>query len=364
MSELVLSTSQLRTPVWNSAFKIIEAPMSYTNKWLNTHGRWYELISSYPVAEEEWKGKFQTIACHLYNKKIMILATAVQVIAYPFSWIFTPLTAIADIFAGVIQATVIACQGASKEEIQSILHKKVIAAPTQQLAYTFNNFVELGPIIRPFALYTALIAPPLSVMVVGQFLLAGLPVSTAMTFLITKVSVTFTSNMIKGAAVPVFIHSMLLGDILYRDAQNMVGNLPKFLIPDGYNIFIEGGALDELGENAFDPEQKYAEFKNQRVETLNFKASIKKSLEVVAEKATRFQKLYDWLESEREPYELFGFKSKDEVNEVILKKFYFEWSLLCHPDKCEKELQQEATILFKMVSAARQDLENSLEKIG
>ena len=61
---------------------------------------------------------------------------------------------------------------------------------------------------------------------------------------------------------------------MYRNAQGMVIKLPKFLIPDGYNIFIE---------------------------------------------------LRDWLTRNEEPYKLFGFKSKDKVNMPDLQKSYKRW---------------------------------------
>src|SRR3569832_1742097 len=149
-----------RAPVWNSAFQIIEAPMSCMNKLLNTHGHWYHFISYSPVT--------------MHDRKITILATAGQAIAYPISWIFTPLTIIADIFAGALQATIRTCQGASRGEIQSILHKKIIAAPAQQIAYTVNNILVLRPlfflVITVSAVYTAIIGSA----IIGFSLYAGI----------------------------------------------------------------------------------------------------------------------------------------------------------------------------------------------
>lgn len=53
---------EVRAPIWNSTFKIIEAPMSYMNKLLNTHGRRQEqLIYSSPLSEQEFSKAFDPL---------------------------------------------------------------------------------------------------------------------------------------------------------------------------------------------------------------------------------------------------------------------------------------------------------------
>lgn len=388
-------------PVWNSTFKIIEAPMSYTNKLLNIHGRWHNIISSSPVTRRDlsnafdqvvfglkkfnftemklgaicFGGKLQTLSSHLYDKKIIILATAGQVVAYPISCIFTPITAIADIFFGVIQAMFRACQGASKNEIQSILHKKVIAAPVQQLAYTINNFVIFGPIFlvlaKNAAIVTAFVTASIGFIgVCSPFL--GLSLSERITVVISAIPEIFASDfksaMYEGAIKVILIHSFLLGDMMYRDAQTMISKLPKFFIPDGYNIFIEGGALDEFGDNAFDPEKEYAEFKDQsqtnteRPYSEYFKASMQEDLKAVNEKDPTLKELHDWFINNQEPYTLFGFESKDKVNESELKTSYKRLALITHPDKHPGNSNREAEILFKVLNTAREDVEKKIIK--
>lgn len=412
MSCSVLSRPEVRVPVWGSAFKIIEAPMSYMNKLLNTHGRWYDIISSSPVSGRDlsdafdplwyglkkfnvtemklgaagYAGKLQILAGYLFDRKITILATAGQVIAYPISCAFTPITAIADIFAGVMQATVRTYQGASKEEIQSILHKKVIAAPTQQLAYSLNNFVVLGPIFLEVAKYAAIGAAVVSlyasVIGIGVSLSAGLPLSKGIVVVAKIVPKVVASTAIsiakKSASESIIIYSFLMGDTLYRDAQGMVGKLPKFLIPDGYNIFIENGALDEFGDNAFDPEGDYAEYKKQannsrensnelpinekRPYSLRFKQSIESDLNKITNKDPSFQKLRTWFEAGKKPYTLFEFESQNQVDESKLKQSYRKLVLKYHPDKCADASRTEAEILFKMVNTAREDIEERILK--
>lgn len=396
MGFLLLNGLEVRAPVWNSAFKIPEKPMSFMNKLLNTHGRWYDIIDSSPVTEKDldndlvqlwldlkkfkftemklgaarFGGKLQSLAGHLYDKKITILATAGQVIAYPISCAFTPITAIADIFAGVIQATIRTYQGASKEEIQSILHKKVIAAPAQQLAYTINNFIILGPLFREIAKITAIATICLVVVGVGLCLFTGIPLAGGMT-IAAAIPEIFASVAMDIAPYGILFYSILMGDRMYRDAQGMVGKLPKFLIPDGYNIFIEGGALNEFGDKAFDPEGEYAEFKQQAKDSRrksseensyspNFKDSIKKYLDDVREKDPSFKGLRDWFTSNKKPYTLFGFESADKVNESDLKESYKRWALKCHPDRCLEKSKKEAEILFTMLKTARDDVEETI----
>lgn len=409
MSYHLLCDLEDRAPVWNSTFKIIEAPMSYMNKLLNVHGRWLDqLILSFPVSGQEFSntfepiwvglktfnfteiklgtigfgGKLRILGQHLYDKKITILATVGQIVAYPISWIFTPITAIADIFAGVIQATVRTCQGASKGEIQSILHRKVIAAPAQQLAYTISNFVVFGPMFLQIAAKIALFAPFLAVSIVGTSLLFGLPVAHAIVYATTEIYVpSVLSSAMTSASIGILVHSLIMGDSIYRDAQGMVGKLPKFLIPDGYNIFIENGALDEFNNNAFNPEEKYAEFKKQkhaefkkkpkssrrksdkRPFSSDYTASIKKDLDNIKEKDPSLKRLRDWFEGDEEPYTLFGFDSEDKVTEAGLKNSYRKLSLKYHPDKCLEKSKEEATILFKMINTAREDIEKMILKI-
>src|SRR3569832_712273 len=176
-----------RAPVWNSAFQIIEAPMSCMNKLLNTHGHWYHFISYSPVT--------------MHDRKITILATAGQAIAYPISWIFTPLTIIADIFAGALQATIRTCQGASRGEIQSILHKKIIAAPAQQIAYTVNNILVFSSTFRvatKAAVFSAAVFSVIrvSVITIGVFVYARPPDSKIIASATTRLFVFFVLFLI------------------------------------------------------------------------------------------------------------------------------------------------------------------------
>lgn len=404
MSYSIAGTLEARAPVWDSAFKIIEAPMSHMNKLLNTHGRWLELLYYLPVEGRGWQRDFNQVwyglkrcrftdmgsgaadlgrdilktAGYLYDKKITIIATVGQVFAYPISWTLTPVTIIADIFAGVIQAGLRTCQGASKEEIQSILHKKVIAAPAQQLAYTINNFVVMGPIFRQAAVNLAIALAIGAAVGIGVGLSYGLSLSVAAGAVLPAIlSLTLIREIvIDNLARGILLHSLLLGDKLYRDAQGMVGNLPKFLIPDGYNIFIESGAVDQFGDKAFDPEGEYKKFKEQAEEarrngtrpngyrpySSDFRASIEKDLNDIKETATALKELRDWFISNKEPYTLFGFESEDKVNQAALKKSFNKWSLISHPDKCSESSKLEGAILFNMLKVVRDDVEERIIK--
>lgn len=409
MNLSITGALEVNPPVWNSAFKIIEAPMSYSNKLLNRHGRWIEIINSSPVTGRQWEHNFnqlwmgltrcrcrvlksgttglgenlRTTARHLYDKKVTILATTGQVVAYPISWTLTPATIIIDIFAGVIQASVRTCQGASKEEIKSILHKKIIAAPAQQLAYSINNFVAFGPTFLQIAIRVAVTAIVVCSIYAAIFVYVGLPTSTVITVCSTIYSSVFAFGTIKGFAYGVFVHSLLMGDTLYCNAQGMVAKLPKVLIPDGYNIFIESGAVDQFGDKAFDPEEIYAEFKRRYEESRpkseydqpqtnregpyssDFRALIEKDLSEVKEedKDPFLTVLREWFTSDKEPYTLFGFNSVAEVNESDLNKAYKKLCMLCHPDRRPPKSKLEATALFKIINTARLDVVERIIKM-
>lgn len=375
--------SQINAPVWNSSFKIIEAPMSYMNKLLNTHKRLFERIfspapsvsSSPPGHELKNECVLWTVGRHIYHMRITIIATVGQVIAYPVSWVFTPVTIITDIFAGVVQASLEAAQGASKEAILSILHKKVIASPAQQIAYTVNN---IYPFLKIFGPALAQLVITVGLISVSAFTSKGLPVSTG----IASAATILPSAGFKVVVPGILLHSFFVGDKLYRDAQTMVSKLPKFLIPDNYNIFIEDGALDGLGNKYFDPEGVFAKFKKEFESRRNARSNsdsktgsshndenrpysskakdlIKGDLEQVKEEADSLKELHDWFESNIEPFTLFGFKSEDDVTAEKLKKSFNQWSLICHPDKCS-ESKGEAAILFRMLSLARLDVEQRI----
>lgn len=393
-SNKTYNSSDAIVPVWNSAFKIIEAPMSFTNKLQNAHGRWYEIINDSPLTSKEWDvavnqlgeglkkfnftevklgarnigGNLLKLSAHLYDKKIVILSMLGQTIAYPISWIFTPLTAIADVVAGVIQAMIRACQGASKKEIQTILHKKFLAAPAQQFAYTINNLVILGPVFKG-------VLQALAKTVAQAVLMAALAAIylSYQGYSPSKIDIrdflVSRSNVIEIVALSIFMHSFFFGDSLYRHAQTMVAKLPKYLIPEDYNIFIENGAFDAFGNKAFDPEGKYAEFKwkferasaeeRDRVERGPF-SSIKIDLLQVVNPDPNLTDLREWLISGKESYTLFGFESEEDVIMPSLKSSYKKLSLKCHPDKCPTSSNLEATILFKMLNMARLDVEENI----
>jgi hypothetical protein len=251
------------------------------------------------------------------------------------------------------------------------LHKKVIAAPAQQLAYVINNFVVMAPLYRNVAKVAAVAIPVLGCLSFGLLLAGGLTFAESASVMPVIMYETMWAYVTEDLQRGIICHSLLVGDHLYRSAQSMVGKLPKFFVPDGYNIFIENGALDSFGNNAFDPEGKYAEFKeasrssgnNQRPYSPDFRRSIISDLSKIVSSDPNFNQIREWANKGLEPYTLFGFTSEDKVNESDLKKAYRKLALQYHPDKITESSKPEADIYIKMINTARKDVERNILKI-
>lgn len=208
-----------RFPVWSSSFKIIEAPMRYFESLDTEHGFFLELFN-FPTSFERHTNEFhrglvaknwtrmkeslegfkrdiQSVFSHLYEKKILVLTKLGMTIAHPISWGLTPVTIITDIFAGIIQVAICSYYGADKEEIKSILHKKIIAAPAQQFIYFTINLLAISPFV-----------------------------------------ITTNRLLNQSSASNALFGSFFFGDVIYRKTQGLISfGLPRFLAPDGFNIF-------------------------------------------------------------------------------------------------------------------------------
>jgi hypothetical protein len=281
---------------------------------------------------------------HLYKKKHLVAIVLATAIAFPTTVALAPISIIADIFAGTIQASLRLCQGADKDEILLILHKKVIASPVQQGIYLLTSVIALG-------------------------ILAG-----GMIIRMHQEGIRF----IPAFAVSALVVSAIMGNVVYWNSQFVVASLPRFFIPDGYNVFIKGGAKDEFGIKVdFDPERKYLkwrhEWRHEFEETDkayfdNIFANAIKETENELNKLSinfpqNFKTFRAWFSSDKKTYKLFGFSSADKVDENGLNKQFRALALQCHPDKFpDKEKKKEAEIWFKLLMAARFDVEENILK--
>lgn len=359
-----------RAQLWESAFKIAEAPMSYLNKLQNTYsercGCFIEFFETMPTAYaihrdqllgglsplnlyeikrglQGWGSDVKQTVIHLYEKKHLVLITLGTCVALPLSLMMVPVSMIADIFSGVIQASLRLCQKADKEEVLSILHKKVIASPVQQSIYLLSSLILLGLIGGGAAV---------------QISQAG-------------------NSFIKAFVISSLFCSALLGNLVYCRSQEAVANLPRFFRPDGYNVFLDNGATDSFGVKVdFDPESRYQKWRYQQQEeakshyrsynTLSdpfaeTKQRIKTELDKLEKKfPEKFIEIRTWFESGQKSYQLFGFLSIEAVSEGDLQKKYKSLALKCHPDKFQNHEAKEAEIWFKLLMEARLDVEEKI----
>jgi hypothetical protein len=163
--------------------------------------------------------------------------------------------------------------------------------------------------------------------------------------------------------------SMMLGNLMYCRNQEIVASLPRFFRPDGYNVFIEGGAVAFDGRKAnFDPEGDYQKWRAEQPKKAdlnyileNAKGEAKKSLEQLTMKfPDKFQEIRTWFASNKQAHELFGFSSSSQVNKDELKKKYKSLVLQCHPDKVQEDEKKEAAIWFHLLQQVRLHVEESI----
>lgn len=335
--------------VWDSAFKFVEAPMCYLNKKQRV------LASSFVVPGNENKDS----KTHVFYKDQPTLGIKLAMgIVYPLTLALTPFSIIADMFLGVSQALFRLYQGADQKEIKSILHKKVFASPAQQMTFLAVNGVAL------FALCYQLKGPAYfaaCIFTIGapKYQLISLFNRNALVFAISAVCV-----------------SPILGCSLYTLSQKCVSGLPRCCRPDGYNIFIDGGAQNQFGEKIdfnnpesfyetwrreHDGESKTSEENQSAFNSL--KISISKELKDLP-KTEKFDKFRTWLNSTpaQPPFALFGFTSESQVTEKALKEKFKNLAKEYHPDKCP-DAKEEAGVYFKLIFAARLNIEKTILKI-
>lgn len=369
-----------RAIIWGSTFKIVEAPMRYFNNLQNTYGNQSHVFSGGCLTEffrtsptnftthtidvlaglifadfQEikrgvigWKFDITDSFVHTYKKRHLVAISLGTTVVFPLTPLFTPASIIADIFAGIIQSGLRGCQGASRAEIRSILHKKIIASPVQQATYASISAAAL---------------PAISI--------------SALIFLSQRLNFDIPPKWYRKLfPVTMVFFSAFMGNSLYCASQEVVSRLPKFFKPEGYNVFIDNGATNFLGHKPeFDPEKGYQEWREKWGESRNSNQSrggraAASDWEKEKEKTRnelgtipmrhpeKFKELTTWLDSSEPPHVLFGFKNESEVTKTKLQNRYKLLALKYHPDKCPENLA-EATAWMKLINEIRNCLERT-----
>lgn len=160
-----------------------------------------------------------------------------------YCYVATPVSCLADIVAGIAESVLSVFQGDSNR-VPSILRKKWIASPIQYFVFLICNlclpiFFRLG--INPKIFFN--------------------PYSSVREKIITGLTTVALTTIIIGP---------MCGFFAYQISQRVVGQLPHWAHPEGFNIFINGGCLDPCGRRLTDHdyvEELYSAYKAKRGST-------------------------------------------------------------------------------------------------
>ncbi|VHO04403.1 J domain-containing protein [Candidatus Rhabdochlamydia sp. T3358] len=301
--------------VYPSAFQWIERPLYYLNEQRNK----------------------SILSGDLDEKSFSITCLVINALFCPIIMCSIPLTALVDIGIGACEAFYAKYKGATSHRITLIIQKKIIASPIQHLAYVITNL--LAPFFAGTALALGLFRPGLIIPLTKLYAIALCP---------------------------------MLASINYQLAQIFIGKLPAWTRPEEFNIFINGGCLDHKGRKITDEdygrEKEYNEWKSKQLapahqtelnslrEELKGKATILNAYQ--SNNVVELKKFSELILNEASVSELLGLKPGFQMQEI--KDAYRKWVLILHPDK-NKDIQEIAEILIKILNLARFDLEKQSE---
>ena len=141
---------------------------------------------------------------------------------YPLVVVGAPFTALYDVTSGLVSCGAAFYRGDRSGLIQEIFRKQVIASAVQHFAFLAVQVVLIGGV-----------------------------------YALIKMNIPYGDGSGPALEFWVCVYFMLcMGMFGYRLGQRGVGALPKWAQPDGFNIFIGGGALDEWGRRVTDEAEK------------------------------------------------------------------------------------------------------------
>ncbi len=329
------STPFKMTPLYQplpSAFTIIEKPMRFfhdkTEKWISTIFNSIKKFEKIPVIYE--------IAKLWGMVEFMILAVPTGA-AITGLIILTPLTVLTDMITGIAEIAFASYKGCDRATLKSIAHLKFIAYPVQQLAF-------LGTVLTLPLLITAISLPE--------------------AYIDSSRKGSGISCTLLGYAIGTLV---LTAPLLYGFGQKNINKLPKWARPEKLNIFIDGGASDQYGrkytEDYFD--RNYAKYKTESrndfvaTDLNDVYQAFRNEIKLLDKKEN--SKFFDYNEFKlnlmdgKSAKDLF--KLKNEFTKKDLKKSYYAYALLFHPDKNIGN-EEEAAVLMKCINEIRFQLEN------
>lgn len=270
-----------------------------------------------------------------FRGEISLPNLLMRVVVYPLTLCAAALTMLADIILGLAEISFAYYKGCNETVLKSIALKKIIASPIQHLTFIAIN--ATGCCIS--ALYISLIYK--------ISFISCLPFSGFLTL------------------------------VTYPISQKAIGALPKWARPDGFYIFIDGGANDLDGSKYTQQFDKmYQQYKQERTQKRSNLNVTKDDWDGVCEKIIKefsLKEIKKENDSELTGYEQFknGIIKKikpqkllnlnDNFTEKELRSSFKKYSLLLHPDRNPNRID-ESNALTKCFFEAHALLQEELNK--
>lgn len=382
-----------------SSFQLIEWPLY----WLNTQ---YHAKDRYDSSSDRNNPYYtelnQTIASHytaisshyqnqeyahicgkafavsmLYGKKCLPTATERKFIVTflgstainPVILCLTPITLVADIALGLIEALWAKLyHKASSHQVELILRKKWMASPCQHLTFLGANSAVM---LLLFA------KPLLKIWFQSQSNPSTWIIKKIDKWVITKIANRASTTRLSAVwpfgrvATTVMVVSSIFAVPAYHITQKIVGNdLPDWARPEGFNIFINGGAPDKDGK--LFTEKLETQYKNYQHNTHNRHSNVPNAARTSAENWEDFitkdvpneasqiddnHKLKPLLNQLQNKASREAFLNVTvPLSQEKLSSAYKRLAFTVHPDRNPNDTAV-AEFLFKLICEARSSLE-------
>ena len=264
----------------------------------------------------------------------LVKVMGLSIIAFSILTPLTPVTMLIDPIIGIAEIVFALYKGEDSSTLRSIAHKKFIASPAQHFVCITIELLTLA--------------------IMGFSELGLIPYNSSL-----KIKISF-----------VFVNAGVAGFGIYPIMQKAVTALPNYCRPDGFNIFINGGAPDEYGKKytAEAAEKTYQSYRKEWDNSTQkdwgwsefIDGTLKDcNLEKVASATTEYDKFKNRLIDKKSTQELLEL-AKNFTSQQLKTK-YHQLFMALHPDK-NRDNQEEAKTLSQCLIEAKCRLEKELEK--